>query len=898
MKEKIMIIDGNSLINRAFYALPILTAADGTFTNAVAGFFNIFGKLCEEEHPDYVAVAFDLPVPTFRHQEYSEYKGTRKSMPDELRPQIPLLKELLTKMNVAVCTAEGFEADDLLGTLAVKAQAAGLTPVVISGDRDLLQMASDTIQIRIPKTKAGKTEVEDYFAADVEAALGVTPTEFIHVKALMGDASDNIPGVPGIGEKTAYKLIQEYKDIETAIAHAAEVKPKKAAENLVTYQEQARLSLLLATIVTNAPVELDLEKMRLGSLFTPAAMVELQRLDLRMLLSRAKAQGIQPPEQKAGGVDGQFTTISKAAEAEALLQRLLEAPVAAYRFVYENGRPAYAAFACKPFEATAVCIGGELDEAAFAAMFKPFFEGGVPKVAYDAKGDLHLLHKHGIEMDALAFDATIACYLLDATRDYTFTDIARTFLKEAYAKPVAVVVKKQLTLDELLSGASEDEEEDASASIEGEHAARQADILFRAHSAMRAGMAENGQTSLFGEIEMPLIHVLEDMEQLGVKADREALIAYGEKLQTVIDKLTKDIYLQAEGEFNINSPRQLGEILFEKLGLPGGKKTKTGWSTAAETLQGISSLHPIVDNILEYRTHTKLKSTYVDGLLAVMDEEGMIHSTFNQTVTATGRISSTEPNLQNIPIRTELGRQLRGVFKPSGEDFVYMDADYSQIELRVLAHMSGDETFLQAFRENQDIHRLTASQVLHIPFDEVTAEQRGRAKAVNFGIVYGIGAYSLSIDLGISAREAAEYIESYFDKYPRVKKYLDDAIEAARTKGYAETIFARRRNIPELASSNFNTRAFGERVAMNMPVQGTAADIIKIAMVKVHDRLRRENLRSRLVLQVHDELLLEAHKDELEAVRAILMDEMENAVALDVPMQIDIHTGATWLDAK
>ena len=898
MEGKIILIDGNSIINRAFYAIPVLTASDGTFTNAVAGFFNIFLKLCDEERPDYAAVAFDLPAPTFRHKEYEEYKGTRKSMPDELRPQIPLLKALLEKMHIAVCAVEGFEADDLLGTLAVKAQLLGLTPVVVSGDRDLLQIASDTIQIRIPKTKAGKTEVEDYFAADVVAKLGVTPSEFIQVKALMGDASDNIPGVPGIGEKTAYKLIQEYKDIENAIANAAVVKPKRASENLVTYQEQARLSLRLATILTDAPVEIDADTMRYGNIFTPEAQAELRRLELRSLLSRAKAYGAQATVQAAAGT---FSVISTTAEAEALLQTLLKAPSVAYRFLYDNNRLICAAFSCEAHKATGIQIGGELNEAAFAAIFKPFFESAVPKFAYDAKRDMHLLHTHSIALSSLSFDAMIAGYLLNAMRENALSDIARTFLHEEYEENAVFAppeVKKQLTLMDLLSGETEESDDEPNEPSAAEHAARQADILFRAHPMMRKELTAYGQDKLFDEIEMPLIHVLKDMEQLGVKADRAALIAYGEQLQIVIDTLTKDIYLQAEEEFNINSPKQLGVILFEKLNLPGGKKTKTGWSTAADVLNGVRGLHPIVENVLDFRTHTKLKSTYVDGLLAVMDENDMIHSTFNQTVTATGRISSTEPNLQNIPIRTDLGRQLRGVFKPSHPDFVYMDADYSQIELRVLAHMSGDETFLQAFRENQDIHRLTASQVLHIPFDDVTSEQRGRAKAVNFGIVYGIGAYSLSLDLGISMREAADYIESYFEKYPNVKRYLDNAVESAKTKGYAETVFARRRNVPELFSGDFNTRAFGERVAMNMPVQGTAADIIKIAMVKVHARLQQENLRSRLVLQVHDELLIEAHKDELDAVRQILLDEMENAVSLDVPMRIDIHTGKTWLEAK
>jgi len=895
MEGKIMLVDGNSMINRAFYAMPMLTASDGTFTNAVAGFFNIFFRLCDEEKPDYAVVTFDVHALTFRHVCYKGYKGTRKPMPEELRPQLPLLKDLLTKMNIAVREQEGYEADDLLGTLAVKAEAAGLTAVIVTGDRDLLQIASETIKIRIPKTKMGKTEVENYYAADVMEKFGVTPHEFIQVKALMGDTSDNIPGVPGIGEKTAYKIIQEYHTVENAITNASAVKPPRAAANLAAFAEQARLSLMLATIDINAPVDLDADAMRLGDLFTPEAVAELKRLELRGVLARVKNK----PVAATQSTEGVFTVLRTKEEAETLAQTLLAQKAVACRFTYANGQLACAAFAWAAHEAVCVPIRGEGDAADFAAVFKPFFESGVPKLAHDAKRDMHLLHTYGVTLARLVFDAALANYLLDAMQKSTFSDMARVFLREEYDEAVEVAKPvKQLSLMDLLDGASEEPETDA-ADTAAIHTAQEADILFRAWPVMRARLADNGQEKLMDEVELPLVQVLFDMELYGVKAAREALILYGERLQAVIDRLTKEIYLQAEEEFNINSPKQLGVILFEKLRLPGGKKTKTGWSTAVDVLNGVRGMHPIVGNVMEYRTHTKLKSTYVDGLLAVMDGEGIIRSTFNQTVTATGRISSTEPNLQNIPVRTALGRELRGVFIPSDSDaFIYMDADYSQIELRVLAHMSGDETFIQAFRENQDIHRLTASQVLHIPFDEVTAEQRSSAKAVNFGIVYGIGAYSLSLDLGISMREAAAYIESYFEKYPKVKQYLDSAIENAREKGYAETIFARRRYVPELTVGDFNTRAFGERVAMNMPVQGTAADIIKIAMVKVHTRLKKEKLRSRLVLQVHDELLLEAHRDELEIVRRILLDEMENAVSLSVPMQIDIHTGETWLDAK
>ena len=895
MDGKIMLVDGNSMINRAFYAMPMLTAADGTFTNAVAGFFNIFFRLCDEEQPAYCAVAFDVHALTFRHMCYKGYKGTRKPMPEELRPQLPLLKALLRLMNIAVCEQAGYEADDLLGALAVQAEAAGMMPVIVTGDRDLLQIASDKIKIRIPKTKMGKTEVENYFAADVAEKLGVTPAEFVQVKALMGDASDNIPGVPGIGEKTAYKIIQEFHNVENAIANASSVKPPRAAANLVEFAEQARLSLMLATIDIKAPVALDADSMRLGEMFPPEAVAELKRLELRGVLARVKTKPVMAAAQN----DAAILTRCGLADAAALAETLVQQAAVAVRFTYADRKLTCVSFAWEAHRAVYVPLRGDGDEAAFAAAFKPFFESDVPKLLYDAKRDMHRLHTYGVGLAGLVFDASLANYLLDAMTKSTFADMARVFLLEEYEEAAdAPKPAKQLSLLDLLDGAAEPAEGGESESEAELHTAREADILFRAWPVMRERLAANEQTWLYDAVELPLVRVLFDMELYGVKADRDALAAYGERLQTVIDRLTKEIYLLAEEEFNINSPKQLGVILFEKLRLPGGKKTKTGWSTAADVLNGVRGMHPIVDAVMEYRTHTKLKSTYADGLIAVMDENGIIRSTFNQTVTATGRISSTEPNLQNIPVRTALGRELRGVFKPSGEDFVYMDADYSQIELRVLAHMSGDETFIQAFRENQDIHRLTASQVLHVPFDEVTPEQRSSAKAVNFGIVYGIGAYSLSIDLKIPMREAAAYIESYFEKYPKVKQYLDSAIESARTKGFAETIFARRRYVPELTVGDFNTRAFGERVAMNMPVQGTAADIIKIAMVKVHERLKKDNLRSRLVLQVHDELLLEAHRDEAETVRQILLDEMENAVDLCVPMRIDVHTGETWLDAK
>lgn len=863
MAEKVMLIDGNSIINRAFYALPILTSKGGEYTNAVLGFLNIFFKLYEDEQPDYVAVAFDLPAPTFRHIKFAEYKGTRKSMPEELRPQIPLLKELLKSMNIKTVEMEGYEADDILGTLAVRAQEQGFEAVIVSGDRDMLQVSTDKIKIRIPKTRGGKTEVEDYYAADVLEKMGVTPTEFIDVKALMGDTSDNIPGVAGIGEKTAYSIIKEYKNIETAIENADSIKPKKAAENLVMFKEQAILSKELATIEVNAPIAADFSLFRADDIFNENALDMFKRLDLKSYYNRFEIK-----ENKPNVTELQCKFIDSEKEAAKYFEQLAAESLVAYKLIYSADGLQGASFCARQGTAAFIELSNSFSEMQLFWLSKAFFEGAAKKIALDAKRDMHVFHKYGIHLKNLCFDVMIGAYILDASKEhYEFNDIAEDFLNERY---------------------------DAS-----ESPCRQADVIFRSFPLMEQKIKANGQTELYYEIELPLITVLEDMELSGIKINEKELIAFGEKLQKQLDILTAQIYELAGEEFNINSPKQMSVILFEKLGLKGGKKTKTGWSTSADILEKLANKHEIVNLILEYRTNAKLKSTYADGLLSVMDKKThKIHSTFNQAVTTTGRISSTEPNLQNIPIRTELGREIRRVFIPTDDNYVFVDADYSQIELRILAHMAQDETFINAFKEGQDIHKITASQVFNVPFDEVTPQQRSYAKAVNFGIVYGIGAFSLSEDIHVSVKEAGAYIEAYFSKYNKVKQYLDGTIAQAKKDGYSSTIFNRRRNIPEINSGNFNIRSFGERVAMNMPVQGSAADIIKIAMVKVYNRFSNEGLRSKLILQVHDELLIEAHVDEVETVKSILIDEMENAVKLSVPLDIDVNIGKNWLEAK
>ena len=882
--KKLMLLDGLSLINRAFYALPPLSTKDGLPTNAIIGFLNIFFKLMDEEAPDYAAVAFDLPVPTFRHKRFDAYKATRKPFPDELKQQIPLLKELLMAMNVAIVQAEGYEADDVMGTLAVRAEADGYEVAVVTGDRDLLQIATDRIKVRIPKTSRGQTTTEDYFAADFVEKMGITPREYIDMKALMGDSSDNIPGVPSIGEKTALKIIQEYSDIETAIANVDSIKPSRAAQNLREFAEQARLSKELATIALDAEIDVDISGLRLGDIMNPEALAQFQRLELKSMLKRAQAVGKSVADGKTAGkshISGKIVTLT---EWRKFSENIGDGAVCAYRLSVENGEISGLAVQC---DDKLVYLSADGEKSAFFAEIAPFFVGNCVKIAYDAKKDINLLRRHDLIMHNLGFDLLLAGYLLNNVKDGdSLNDVSLEYLGSGIAMPT--VSNMQISL---LDEATDSTQEAADAVF------AQISVISQVHPMMAAMLEERNLNPLFYDIEMPLLHVLADMEQLGVRVDGEFLKSYGDKLTTVIDRLTAEIHAMAGSEFNINSTKQLAKVLFEDMGIRSVKKTKTGHSTNVEVLEKLARDHEIARKILEYRSHTKLRSTYVDGLLATIGTDGKIHTTFNQAIAATGRLSSMEPNLQNIPVRTQLGRELRRAFVPS-DGFVFVDADYSQIELRVLAHLSQDETFLEAFRQNQDIHRITAARVFHVPFDEVTDEMRRISKAVNFGIVYGISAFSLADDIKVSVKEAESFINNYFDRYPDVKRYIDTAVASAKQKGYAETIFGRRRHIPELAQANFNTRSFGERAAMNMPVQGAAADIIKIAMIKVHNRLRTEGLESRLILQVHDELLIEAREGEEERVKAILRDEMENAVSLSVPMSIDINVGKSWYDAK
>ncbi|MBZ4667835.1 MAG: polA 2 [Defluviitaleaceae bacterium] len=892
MSKKIMLVDGNSIINRAFYGVPLLSNSEGIYTNGVYGFLNILFKLLEEDQPDYIAVAFDLKAPTFRHEVFQEYKGNRKGMPEELKPQIPLLKDILDAMGIKRLEKEGYEADDILGTVAKRAEEQGMQPIIVSGDRDLLQLATEQIKIRIPKTKKGGTEIEDYYAKDLIEKIGVTPLEYIDVKALMGDSSDNIPGVPGIGEKTAIKIIQQYHNIENAIAHADEIKPSRASENLKTYQEQARQSKFLATICTQVPIEFDWEQFKLDSIMNLRVYEIFKQLEFKSFLDRfSMLQETNSVSMNTHLSEVLYRAVDSKEAFEKVVEEIFEAGKFSFIIFSENHKPIGISFCYADTKGVWVGSSDEFSIEEIMALAKPLFESiETEKIAHHAKNAMHILKHFGITLRNLVFDTMIGGYVLNPTKEtYEYDDLAQEFLGQTFPSEEEILGKGKSKKSIMNL-----EEKDRTSFTAG-----QAYIIYHAEKQIKQKLKENNQEQLYYEIEHPLIEVLFSMEEYGFKIDTQRLKEYVDELEEKIELLTKEIYEIAGEEFNINSPKQLGVILFEKLMLPMGKKTKTGYSTAAEVLEKLRAEHIIIEKILEYRQLVKLKTTYGDGLFAVVNQETQkIHSTFNQTITATGRISSTEPNLQNIPIKLEMGRKIRKVFIPSDEEYLLLDADYSQIELRVLAHIAKDETLIRAFRTGEDIHKLTASQVFKVPLDEVTPRQRSNAKAVNFGIVYGIGAFSLSQDLNISRKEAEAYIEGYFEKYPNVRKYMDETIKQARELGYVTTLFGRRRVIPDINSTNFARRSFGERVAMNTPIQGTAADIIKIAMIKVFNKLKEKNLKSRLILQVHDELLIEVHKDEIEEVKQILKYEMEHAVSLDVPLDVDMHLGKTWFDTK
>lgn len=838
---KLLCLDGNSIVNRAFYGIKLLTTKDGRYTNGIVGFMNILQKLQSDESPDAVAIAFDLKAPTFRHKMFADYKGTRHGMPQELADQMPVLKQLLTALGYRLVTAEGFEADDILGTLAAACRAAGDECVIATGDRDSLQLVAPGVRVLLAGTAMGRSITTNMDEAAVTEKYGVTPHALIQVKALMGDASDNIPGVKGVGEKTATALIAKFGDLDGVYAHLDDASIKPAMrEKLVRDKEQAYLSRTLAEIVTNAPVPLAAADYKKAAPDRQAALSILTGLEMYTTIEKLGLleQGEPLPQAPAAQALEQVTP---APLEQPLSGSVCLAPYAG-GFVVVQGQAVYTA---------------DPESEALLALLQ---DEAVEKRCYDSK-PLYALcpgAKH------IVLDALLAAYLLNpAAKGYDVVHLAA-----AYGVTPAF-----------------------------DCAVEPAGLLAGLYDALAAECEAQGMTDLLQNIEQPLARVLAKMEQAGILVDEAGIRGFGEQLRQAIEAELSDIYTMVGYEFNVNSPKQLGQALFDKLGLPARKKTKSGYSTDAETLEGLRPLHPAVEHILLYRSYQKLNSTYVEGLLKVIAPDGRVHSNFNQTQTRTGRISSDEPNLQNIPVRTELGSRLRKYFvAPAGS--VLLDADYSQIELRILAAISGDEHMQAAFATGEDIHRVTAARVFGVPFEAVTAQLRSRAKAVNFGIVYGIGAFSLAKDVNVSVKEADAFIKNYLEQYSGVKRYMEKTVEEGRQNGYVTTLYGRRRPLPELAAANRNIRALGERMAMNTPIQGTAADIIKLAMIRVSDRLEREGLSARLILQVHDELIVEAPEHEADAAAKILGEEMSHAAELSVALPAEVNRGATWYDAK
>lgn len=849
--KKLMILDGNSVVNRAFYGVRPLNAPDGTPTNAVYGFLAILQKLFEGEAPDSLCVAFDLPAPTFRHEMYEGYKAQRKPMPEELAVQMPLLKETLDAMHIRRLEAAGWEADDVLGAVSAICEKSGWACEIVTGDKDSFQLITETTSVLHVKSRMGQTETILYDRARFEEEYGFAPPLMVDLKALMGDASDNIPGVPGIGEKTALDLVRRYGRVADIYAGLDGLDIKDSVrKKLAAGRESAEMSYTLATISREAPVELKPEDAAWSRDFGPELYAVLDRLGFRRFIEK---WGLAPAPEAVQEAESRAMPELSALTAQEAEARIRAAETLGLALPGDD------------LDSLSLCDGeaiftlnwGELGED-YNRLLRLVFSPEVKKSAHGVKDLMGLALAEGLGTEGFVFDTELAAYVLDPTESgYDLGKLTKRYLGAELPEARAAL--------ELMAP-------------------------------MRAKLAENGAEKLYFDIELPLCQVLAEMERAGFLVDRKALADFGESLTAGIDALQRGIWELAGHEFNINSPKQLGEVLFDELMLPAGKKTKTGWSTNADILEKLIGKHPIIGDILEYRMLTKLKSTYADGLLKVISADGRIHTNFRMTVTATGRLSSTEPNLQNIPVRRELGAQIRRMFV-AAPGCVLVDADYSQIELRLLAHISGDETMQNAFKSGEDIHAVTASQVFGLPLSEVTPAQRSSAKAVNFGIVYGISAFSLAQDIKVSPAEARAYIDAYMQKYHGVREYMDRVIAEAKERGYVETLFGRRRPVPELKASNFNTRSFGERVARNMPIQGTAADIIKLAMVNVRRRLRAEGLEARLILQVHDELIAECPEREAERVAALLEEEMERAVTLSVPLTAEAHSGHSWAEA-
>ena len=881
---KLMVIDGNSIVNRAYYGIRPLTTRDGLYTHAVFGFLTTLLRLREEESPDAVCVTFDVHAPTFRHTADAAYKATRKPMPEELRQQMPVLKEVLSALNIPRYELEGWEADDLIGTISRKCEASGWECVVVTGDKDSLQLITDKTKVKLVSTRMGQTTTKDMTQEAFRDQHGFDPIHMIDLKALMGDASDNIPGVPGIGEKTAMALVQTYGSIDALYAKMPDIEAKPAAiKKLAAGEESARHSFWLATIATDAPLDFRPEDNLVRAPGEEAYPLFL-KLEFTKLIDRF---GLAAPESSGASAGGEVTVTVEQVTAPDRAEELLS--------LWRQGDPVSLLALPDLTAVSVVCRTGEDTALTAELLFDQYqgdwntlltalFSADIKKVSHNVKDLMRTLLENGLPAEGFLFDTALAAYLLDATAgSYDLGRLFVTYFNQELPKPVHLEKDAFSLLGDTAA---------ARASLDSYAAA--VDALYET---LAPKLREKNLWDLFQTAELPLCAVLADMEIAGCRVDAAALSSFGEALAERAARLEQEIYDLAGEEFNINSPKQLGVILFDKLGLPHGKKTKTGWSTNADVLEKLRYEAPIVEKVLEYRQYAKLKSTYADGLLKAMDADGRVRTSFQMTVTATGRLSSTEPNLQNIPTRTDLGSEIRRMFVPA-EGCVLVDADYSQIELRLLAHISADEGMQAAFRSGGDFHAETAAKVFHVAREDVTPEMRRQAKAVNFGIVYGISAFSLSQDIGVTVAEAKAYMDAYFATFPGVRRYMDAVVEQAEQNGYVETLFHRRRDLPELTSSNHNLRAFGQRVALNMPIQGTAADIMKLAMIAVWRRLRAEQPAARLVLQVHDELIVECPEADAQAVAALLEEEMEHVAELSVPLTAEAHWGKNWLEAK
>ena len=902
--EKLVVIDGNSILNRAFYGImgsKMLQTADGTYTNAVYGFLAILFKLLDDVKPEYLAVAFDVKHPTKRHEMYKEYKGTRKGMPDELAVQMPIIKNVLTAMNIKVIEKPGYEADDILGTLAKYSEKKGIDTILLTGDRDSFQLASDHITIRIPRTKAGKTEVEDFDRNKILETYGLEPSQLIEVKGLMGDTSDNIPGVPGIGEKTALNLIKEFSSIDNIyekLAQGEAVAKGKLKENLEANKDLAILSRELGRIDVNAPIDKELSEFKMKEWNRKDVYELFKELRFNKYIEKFNLENSETVEEKDPTNLFEYEELLDAEKIKVVLKELNSREEVSYFFELKD-KQSQDLIIKSSIEY--VALYDKKDNKVYSFKFdkeliKELFENeNVLKSGHRIKKDYILLNQYGINAKNMMYDAKIAVYILNSTSNaYSLEEISRQFLDldiTEYSKHEEK--EEQTSLFDMLDAAPlvEDEKADYKNAL-------YAYVIGASKDKIMEELKNIGSLQLFTDIEMPVAEILAEMQIEGVYLDQKELLKYGETLKKHIEELRIDIYKLADEEFNINSTKQLGVILFEKLQLTPSKKTKSGYSTDVDALEKLKGDHPIIEKILEYRQLAKLNSTYVEGMMPFINTKtGRVHTFFHQTITATGRLSSTEPNLQNIPTRTELGKKLRKVFKAE-EGKIFLDADYSQVELRVLAHMSNDETMIEAFNSGADIHTISASQVFKVPVEDVSKQLRSKAKAVNFGIVYGISEFGLAEQIDIKRNEAKQYIEQYLETYHGIKTFMSDVVEDAKKKGYVSTIFGRRRYIPELSSNNYMVRKFGDRAAMNTPIQGTAADIMKIAMVKVYNELKQRGLKSRIVLQIHDELLLEVVLEEQEEVAKLLKESMESAATLKVPLLVEVEEGKNWYQAK